>query len=56
MPSQKKRKINSKKEIYKKLPIKVMKKDWLNDALWNMVGSGSSKYSNISIKHDKHIY
>jgi ribosome recycling factor len=31
-------------------------KDWMEDPLWNMVGSSSSKDTNLSVNHDKYLY
>ena len=31
-------------------------KDWIEDPLWNMVGSSSSKDRDLSVNHDKYLY
>lgn len=31
-------------------------KNWIEDPLWNMVGSGSSKEKDLSFNHDKYLY
>ncbi|MEK6590181.1 MAG: CopG family transcriptional regulator, partial [Nitrospinota bacterium] len=31
-------------------------KDWINDPLWNMIGSSSSGDKDLSINHDKYLY
>jgi hypothetical protein len=31
-------------------------KDWIEDPLWNMVGSSSSKNRDLSVHHDKYLY
>lgn len=31
-------------------------KHWENDPLWNMVGTGSSKDGDLSVRHDKYLY
>jgi len=31
-------------------------KDWMQDPLWNMVGSSSSKDRDLSVNHDKYLY
>jgi hypothetical protein len=31
-------------------------KDWTEDPLWNMIGSGSSKDGDLSFSHDKYLY
>ena len=31
-------------------------KDWIEDPLWNMVGSSSSKDRDLSVHHDKYLY
>jgi hypothetical protein len=35
---------------------KDREKDWANDSLWNMVGSGESKEKDLSIRHDAYLY
>ncbi len=31
-------------------------KDWIEDPLWDMVGSSSSKDRDLSVNHDKYLY
>ncbi len=31
-------------------------KDWIEDPLWKMVGSSSSKDRDLSVNHDKYLY
>jgi predicted nucleic acid-binding protein len=31
-------------------------RDWVEDPLWNMVGSSSSKDGDLSVNHDKYLY
>lgn len=31
-------------------------KDWYNDPLWRMVGSGRSRDGDLSLHHDKYLY
>jgi len=31
-------------------------KDWMQDPLWDMVGSSSSKDRDLSVNHDKYLY
>lgn len=35
---------------------KEKKKNWIEDPLWNMVGSSISKDKNLSVNHDKYLY
>jgi len=32
------------------------KKDWSNDPVWNMVGTGNSTEGDLSMHHDKYLY
>ena len=31
-------------------------KNWMQDPLWNMVGSSGSKDKDLSVNHDKYLY
>ena len=31
-------------------------KDWIDDPLWNMLGSSSSNDRDLSVNHDKYLY
>jgi len=31
-------------------------RDWVEDPLWNMVGSSSSRDTDLSVNHDKYLY
>lgn len=31
-------------------------KNWIEDSLWKMVGSSSSKDRDLSVNHDKYLY
>lgn len=35
---------------------KEKEKNWIEDPLWNMVGSSSSKDRDLSVNHDKYLY
>lgn len=35
---------------------KEMGINWIEDPLWNMIGSSSSKDHDLSINHDKYLY
>jgi len=35
---------------------KEREKDWIDDPLWNMIGSSSSKDRDLSVNHDKYLY
>jgi len=35
---------------------KGKKKDWVDDPLWNLVGSSRSKDGDLSERHDKYLY
>lgn len=35
---------------------KEKRKNWMEDPLWNMVGSSASKDRDLSVNHDKYLY
>jgi len=35
---------------------KENEKNWIEDSLWKMVGSSSSKDRDLSVNHDKYLY
>jgi len=35
---------------------KEREKNWIDDPLWNMIGSSSSKDRDLSVHHDKYLY
>ncbi len=39
-------------ELFKKEKAK----NWMQDPLWNMIGSSSSKDGDLSVNHDKYLY
>lgn len=47
-------------EIVRSAVSEYMKKEktinWIEDPLWNMIGSSSSKEGDLSIHHDKYLY